>query len=127
TDLALDVLNQKIYYTTSSSTQTNNAIWCMDYTGNNNTKLFAATGGSAGVSRCTAIAVDVAASKIFFTDAGTLKVFSLNLDGTDLAVLANLITSTPVDLTLDTVNHRVYYASDSPTPILNYVWRINYD
>ncbi len=79
TDLALDVLNQKIYFTTSSTIQNNNTVQRMDYTGNNNTVLFTATGPGGGglpgngVSRCTAIAVDLLNSKIFIADAGRAK------------------------------------------------------
>ena len=42
TDLALDVLNQQIYFTTSSTIQTNNTIERMDYSGNNLATLLTA-------------------------------------------------------------------------------------
>ncbi len=48
TDLALDVLNQKIYFTTSSTIQKNNTVQQMDYTGGNNVILFNATGPAGG-------------------------------------------------------------------------------
>ena len=93
TDLALDVLNQKIYYTTSSTIQNNNTVQRMDYTGNNNTTLFIASGppvnGGNGASRCTAIAVDLLNSKIFIADAGTQKIWSTSLAGTGLDSAGN--------------------------------------
>ena len=59
TDLALDVLNQQIYYTTSSTIQTNNTVERVDSGGNNLTPFLATSNSPAnGVAHCTAIAVD---------------------------------------------------------------------
>jgi hypothetical protein len=130
TDLALDVLNQKIYYTTSSTLQGSNTVQRMDYTGNNNTTLFTATGpavnGGNGVSRCTALAVDLLNSKIFIADAGTGKIWSMGLAGTGLAALATITNSIPTDLALDATGHRLYFTVSSPLQNSNLVQRINY-
>ncbi|HEX4349482.1 MAG TPA: hypothetical protein VH251_03810, partial [Verrucomicrobiae bacterium] len=132
TDLVLDVLNQKIYFTTSSTVQNNNTVQRMDYTGSNNVTLFTASGPSAngviGVSRCTALAVDLLHSKMFLADAGTQKIWSMSLAG---ANPASLITTTsvtfPMDLALDVTNQQVYFAVSSPTQGANLIQRVNYD
>ena len=131
TDLALDVLNQKIYYTTSSTIQGNNTVQRMDYTGNNNTSLFIASGspvnGGNGVSRCTAIAVDLLNSKIFIADAGAQKIWSMSLAGTGLAALATAANSTPTGLALDVTNQQVYFTLSSPMQSANVIQRVNYN
>jgi hypothetical protein len=131
TDLALDVLNQEIYYTTSSTLQSSNTVQRMDYTGNNNTLLFTATGplanGGNGVSRCTAIAVDLLNSKIFIADAGAQKIWSMSLAGTGLAALATAPNSIPLGLALDVTNQQVYFAVGSPVQSSNLIERVNYN
>src|SRR5262249_1729907 len=111
TDLSLDVLNQQIYYTTSSTIQGNNTVQRVDYTGNNNVTLFTATGaGGNGVSRCTAIAVDLLNSRIFLADAGAQKVWSLSqTDSGLLAVATTAPNSFPSGVALDTANQKVYF------------------
>lgn len=123
TDLALDVLNQKIYYTTSSTIQSNNTVQRMDYTGSNNTTLFTATGGS----RCTAIAVDVPHSKIFIADAGTNKIWSMSLTGTGLTALATATNAIPTGLALDVTNQQVYFTVSSPVQSSNLIQRVSYN
>ncbi len=83
TGIALDVLHERIYFTTSSVLQEGNTIQRMNYAGNSTVTVFTATGVSPGngVSRCTAIALDVANSKIFIADAGTGTIWSMNLLG----------------------------------------------
>lgn len=125
-DLALDVLNEKIYYATTSTVQNNNTIQRVDYTGSNNVTLFTATGGS-GVSRCTAIALDSLNSKIFIADAGAQKIWSMNLDGSGLTPLATNTASFPVGLALDVNNKLVYFASSSTTQSANLIQRVNYN
>ena len=131
TDLALDVLNQKIYYTTSSTIQGNNTVQRMDYTGNNNTTLFIASGspvnGGNGASRCTAIAVDLLNSKIFIADAGTQKIWSMSLAGTGLTALATVPNSIPLGLALDVTNQQVYFTLSSPVQSANVTERVNYN
>lgn len=129
TDLALDVLNQKIYYTTSSTVQGNNTVQRIDYTGNNNVTLFTATGsGGNGVSRCTAIAVDLSNSKIFLADAGTQKIWGMNLEGTGLAALGtSAANSYPSDVALDTANQQVYFTASSTVQSSNFIERVNYN
>jgi hypothetical protein len=132
TDLALDVLNQKIYFTTSSTIQNNNTIQRMDYTGNNNTVLFTATGSGGGlpgngVSRCTAIAVDLLNSKIFIADASAQKIWSTSLTGGGLVALATAANSTPTGLALDVTNQQVYFTLSSPVQSANFIQRVNYN
>ena len=63
--LALDRSGQIIYFTTSSAVAANNQIMRVSYEGTKLTVLFPA---SAGVTRPTALAVDVAAGIMFFAD-----------------------------------------------------------
>lgn len=127
TDLALDVLNEQVYLSTSSTVQTNNTIQRIDYTGNNYGNLFIATGaGGNGVSRCTAIALDVAHGKIFIADAGTKKIWSMSLTGTGLTALAAGTNGVPTDLALDTTNQQVYFTLSSPILSSNRIQRVSY-
>lgn len=127
-DLALDVLNQRIYYTTSSTVQNHNTVQRMDYGGQNNTTLFTATGPSGnGVSRCTAVAVDTLNSKIFIADAGTRRIWSLTTDGGDLTQVAAGGRSVPTDLALDPTNRQVYFTLSSPVQSENFIERVNYN
>lgn len=128
TDLALDVLNQEIYFTTSSTIQGNNTIQRIDYTGNNNVTLFTATGsGGNGVSRCTAIAVDLSKSKIFLADAGAQRIWGMNLDGSGLGALATTAANAyPSDVALDTANQQVYFSVSSTVQGANIIERVNY-
>ena len=53
TDLALDVLNQRSYFTTSATVQSDNTVRAMGYTGAGNSILFTATGAPGnGAARC---------------------------------------------------------------------------
>jgi hypothetical protein len=125
-DLALDTVNQKIYYTTSSATQTNNTIQRMDYTGNNNTVLFTAGASGNNVSRCTALALDLKNSLIFFSDAGVKGIWSLNLSGYGLTLITSNLTAVPLDLALDVTNQFIYYATSSSVQNSNTVQKLNY-
>jgi hypothetical protein len=129
TDLALDVLNQQIYFTTSSTIQGDNTVQRMDYTGNNNVTLFTATGGGGnGVSRCTAIAVDLLNSKIFLADSGAQKIWRMNLDGTGLlAVATTASNSFPSGVALDTASQQVYFTVSSTIQSSNLIERVNYN
>jgi len=129
TDLALDVLNEKIYYTTSSTIQSNNTVQRMDYTGSNNVTLFLATSNAPGngVWRCTALAVDPRNSKLFIADAGARKLWGLSLGGTGLSALASTTNSVPTDLALDPTNQQVYFTASSPAQNSNHIQRVTYD
>lgn len=132
TDLALDVLNQQIFYTTSSTIQGDNTVQRMDYTGNNNVTLFTASGpvanGGNGVSRCTAIAVDLLNSKIFLVDAGAQKIWRMNLDGTGLFAMATTApNSFPSGVALDVTNQVVYFTVSSTVQSANLIQRVNYN
>jgi hypothetical protein len=132
TDLALDVLKQQIYFTTSSTIQGNNTVQRMDYTGSNNGTLFTASGpvanGGNGVSRCTAIAVDLLNSKIFLADAGAQKIWRMNLDGTGLLALATTASNSfPSGVALDVSNALVYFTVSSTAQSSNLIQRVNYN
>lgn len=128
TDLALDVLNEKIYFTTSSTLQSSNTIQSVNYNGTGATVLFTATGTSGnGVSRCTALAVDVAKSKIFLADAGTQKIWSLGIAGGTPTALATIASGFPTGLALDTTNQQVYFTVSSAAQANNLIQRVNYD
>ncbi len=127
TDLALDVVDKVIYFTTSSTIQKNNTIQSIGYTGNNPTVLFTATGtGAAPVSRCTAIAVDRGNSEIFLADAGTRTIWSMNLSGGGVVAL-NTFSNTPTCLALDPNNQRIYFTLSSTVQSSNLIERMNYD
>jgi len=127
TDLALDVLNQRIYFTTSSTIQSNNTIQRMDYSGGATTNLFTAGGPSGnGVARCTAIAVDLLNSKIFIADAGAQKIWSMSLAGSGLSALATTTNCFPTGLALDTTNQQVYFTASSSVQTNNLVRRVDY-
>jgi hypothetical protein len=129
TDLALDVLNEKIYYTTSSAVQNGNTIQRLDYTGSNNTTLFTGTGASPGngVSRCTAIAVDVLNGAIFIADAGSKTIWKMHLDGGSLASVAKSSNSVPTDIAVDPVHQQLFFTLSSPIQSLNSIQRVGYD
>ncbi len=122
--VALDVLNQQIYYTTSSTVQGGNTVQRMDYAGNNNVVLFVA---SNGVSRCTALAVDTLNARIFIADAGSNAIWSLNLAGAGLALVNAGGPATPLDLALDVTNQLVYFTTSSTIQNSNTVQRVAYN
>jgi len=93
-DLAVDPVNQLLYYTTSSATQAGNTIQRVSYNGEVSNLLFTAT-GYPGVQRCTALDLDLLNSKIYFSDAGSNALWSLPLaGGSPTSVTASLGDST---------------------------------
>ena len=128
TDLALDVLNQFIYYTTSSTLQGSNTVQRLGYAGGDPTTLITATGAVSGngISRCTAIALDVPRGRIFIADAGAEKIWSMSLDGTGLAALATASNAVPTGVALDSGNQQVYFTLSSPVENSNRVMRVSY-
>lgn len=127
--VALDVLKQKIYYTSSSSTQSGNTIQRLDYTGAGSAVLFSATGPSPGngPQRCTALAVDTLNSRIFFTDAGSNAIWSVSLAGTGLTLVKSGLMGAPLDLALDVTNQLIYFTTSSATLSSNSVQRVAYN
>ncbi len=125
TDLVLDVLNEQIYFTTSSTIQNNNTVQRMDYTGSNLTTLFTATGGSA-VSRCTALAVDVAHSKMFVADVGTKTIWSMSLAGGSATALVTITNAYPTDLAAEPTSQMVYFTVSSTVQTNNCLQRVSY-
>jgi hypothetical protein len=129
TDLALDVVNKKIYYTTSSTIQNNNTVQRVDYSGNNHAVIYTATGTEedANVSRCTAIALDPGNSKIFIADVGTRTIWSMNLSGGGVVALDTFSNTTPTSLALDVNNRQIYFTLSSTVQSSNLIERMNYD
>jgi hypothetical protein len=118
---------QVLYYATSSATQGNNTVEDYSFPGSANNSIFTATGASSnGVIRCTAIAVDSFAQKVFLLDSAGQKVWSLNENGTGLTDIATISNSTPTDLALDTANHLVYFTTSSTTLADNTIQRMTY-
>lgn len=128
TDLALDALNQRIYLATSSTIQNSNTVQAMDYTGSGDVTVFTATGpGGNGVSRCTAISVDLSNSKIFIADAGAQKIWSMDFSGGGLSEVAATPNAFPTDVALDPSHRQVYFTASSTVQASNLVQRVNYD
>ena len=127
TDLALDVLNRRIFYSTSSTIQGGNTVQQVDYTGANNTTIFIAGGASGnGVSRCTAIALDAANSILFLADAGAQKIWSMSTASAGLTDLVDATNSFPTGLALDVANQQIYFTLSSARQRDNQIGRINY-
>jgi hypothetical protein len=126
--LALDTVNQQIYYTTSSTTPANNTVQRMDYTGLNNTLLFSF--GSLGVNavqRCTALALDTSNSLIFIADAGANAIWSTDLSGNNLTQVVGGLSGSPLDLALDPTNELVYFTTSSATQDDNTIQEVGYN
>ncbi len=127
TDLALDTVNQEIYFTTSSHTQSNNTIQKISYSGAGGKVLLIAGGSSGnGVSRCSALALDTVHSRIVFSDAGSNALWSVNLGGGDLVAVKNNLLAAPLDLAVDVTNQFIYYVTGSSIQSSNTVQRIDY-
>ncbi|HTA29942.1 MAG TPA: hypothetical protein VK731_05635, partial [Candidatus Cybelea sp.] len=119
--------SQVLVYATSSATLANNTV---DFVSPNGTpagsSLTAGGGTSNNVFRCTAIAVDSSAQKVFLLDAQRAQIWSMNLDGSGLAAVAALSPGTPTDLALDTVNQQIYFTTSSSTQGNNTIQKVSY-
>lgn len=124
TDLALDTVNEQIYFTTSSYTQSGNTIQKVGYAGGAPTLLFTASGAN---SRCTALSLDLVHSEIVFADAGSNALWSVTLTGGDLTLIKNNLAAAPLDLALDVTNQFIYYVTGSWSEGSNTVQRLNYN
>jgi Cadherin-like domain len=119
--------SQTLFYATSSATQGSNTVESVASSVNHS--LFTATGlapGSNGVVRCTAIAVDPVAQKVFLADAIGQKIWSLNEDGSGLASIVSIPISTLTDLTLDTAHQLIYFATSSSAQGSNTIESVTY-
>jgi Bacterial Ig domain len=119
--LALDTVNQKIYFTTSSSIAANDRVMRVNYDGTGSTTLYS---GASSLSNPSGIAIDTAIGKMFVTDGTAVK--EANLDGT--GALTNLYVAgiNVTGLALDTAGQKVYLtysSSSSPAKI----GRVNYN
>jgi hypothetical protein len=124
--LALDTVNQKIYYTTTSTLQAGNTVQRMDYTGLNNTLLFTAGGVDGnGVRHCTSLALDPVNGLLFLGDAGINALWSMNLAGGNLTKLTTGLPGAPLDLAVDPVNQLLYYTTSSATQTGDTIQRIS--
>ncbi|HXR06515.1 MAG TPA: LamG-like jellyroll fold domain-containing protein [Candidatus Acidoferrum sp.] len=126
--LALDTVNQKIYYTTTSAALGNNKVQRMDYSGLNNTLLLTAGGiDGNGVQRGTALALDPVNSLIFVADAGASAIWSMNLSGGNLTKVAGGLVGAPLDLAVDPANQLVYFVTSSATQTADTIQRAGYN
>ena len=126
--LALDTVNQKIYYTTTSAALGTNQIRRMDYTGLNKTLLLTAGGiDGNGVQRCTALALDPVNSLIFVADAGASAIWSMSLTGGNLTKVAGGLVGAPLDLAVDPANQLVYYVTSSATQTADTIRQVGYN
>ena len=125
TGLALDPVNKYIYYTTSSTVPASNTVGRIGYSGPGITQLFNA-GAGAGVQRCTALAVDTVNSLIFVADAGLDALWSMNLSGGNVALVAANLGAAPLDLAVDPANQLLYFVTSSATSSSNTIQRVSY-
>jgi hypothetical protein len=127
--LALDPVNQQVYYAASSATQTGNYLARVGYAGGQPVILFNATGaGANGVQRCTALALDFLNSQMVFADAGSNAIWMIALaGGSTPALVTNKLPGAPLDLALDVTNRLIYYVTSSATRSGNTIARCTYD
>jgi hypothetical protein len=126
---ALPARSQTLVYATSSATQLSNTVEEFSLPSSANSSVFTATGtnaGSNGVLRCTAIALDASAQKVFLLDGPGQKIWSMNVNGGGLTTVASIPTSTPTDLTLDSANQLIYFTTSSYTLSNNTIQRMSY-
>src|ERR1017187_1102814 len=108
--------SQVLFYATSSATQANNTVDYVSPGGTPAGSIFTASAaGGNNVFRCTAIALDSSAQKLFLLDAQGQKIWSMSLDGGSLATVAAIAPGTPTDLALDNVHQQIYFTTSSYT------------
>ncbi len=118
---------QSIFYNTSSTVLSQNAIDQIATNGSGNSPLFTATGpGLNSVYRCTALALDAVNGQLFLLDGVSNALWSLNLNGGSLTLVEGGLTNYPTDLALDITNKMIYYATSSTIQNNNTVQRIGY-
>jgi len=115
--IALDTLNQQIYYTAAflgfSAPRTLNRVG-IDGTGNAELRV---NFDSAGETR-DGIALDVAGGKLYFTEALRARIFRTDLDGLNLELLYDEATDGESDtrvatsIALDLVNRKLYWTAE---------------
>ena len=116
-----------LFYGTSSSSQTSNTVQRINSNGTGNTLLFTAPGGvTNGVGRCTAVALDFWNGKMFLLDAGSNALWSVNMDGSGLALVRNHLTNAPLGIGLDVFSQKIYYSSSSSAQAGNTLQRVDY-
>jgi hypothetical protein len=114
---------QAIYYNTSSTVPSRNTLDSVSTNGGDPTTLF--TAGSQ-MSHCTALAVDAVNGKLFLLDGPDSSLWSVNLDGSGLALIENGLTNFPTDLALDVQNRQIYFATSSTIQDNNTIQRVDY-
>jgi hypothetical protein len=91
TGLALDTVNQQVYFTVGSPVQGANLIQRVSYGGSGLTTVFTASGS---VQRCTALDLDVAPSTIYLSDAGAGALWRIPLGGGGATTVLSGLTAT---------------------------------
>ncbi|HEX3720802.1 MAG TPA: choice-of-anchor Q domain-containing protein [Verrucomicrobiae bacterium] len=113
-----------VVYVTSSAALANNTVSDVAHS------ILVASGGTInggnGVTRCTALALDSSAQKIFLLDGPGQMIWSMNEDGSGLAGVASISTGTPTDLALDTVNRQIYFTTSSYSQSSNTIQKVGY-
>jgi hypothetical protein len=116
--------SQVLFYATSSASSANNTVDYVSTIGSANGSIFAGDGYAP--ARCTAIALDSSAQRVFLLDAQDQEIWSMNLDGSGLALVANISTGTPTDIALDTVHQLIYFTTCSANQTGNTIQRVSY-
>ena len=99
-ELAVDVLDGKIYWTDQGSRKIRRA----DLNGSN-----AADVVSFGLISPVGIALDAGNGKIYWTDSGSNKIQRANLDGSQVEILVSIGLHSPEGLALDAAEGKIYW------------------
>ena len=115
-NIALDMANQKMYWTSSDRLAEANKIQRADLDGTNIEDLI--------TGQVSDIALDVANTKMYWTDWETDKIRRADLDGTNIVDI--LTTSSDLfGIALDVVNQKIYYAEYVSVPTGDGSWYEN--
>lgn len=122
--LAIDALNQRLYWTTSI-TATTGAILRSDMVGGDMQVVVPPLGGSA---KPGSLALDVAGGKIYWTDNVAATIRRANLDGSNVELLMPTQAHAPRGIRLDLVNQWIYWGQDyNDEPTIGRIMRMRYD
>ncbi|MEG1265118.1 MAG: Ig-like domain-containing protein, partial [Myroides sp.] len=131
TGIALDLINNKIYYSEASSTANLNAVKRANLDGSNVETLAA---GANNFERPGNIALDIANGYLYVIDTHFLSgkgLLRYNLDGTGRTVIVphpgNGANVGFVGIALDLTNGKIYFTQASSTASLDVIKRVNID
>ena len=112
-DIALDVTDGKMYWTTYSFGK---KIQRANFDGSHVEDVI------TGLSEPWAVALDVAAQKIYWTESHPSKICRANFDGSNVEVLVSGL-NTPKGIALDIANQKMYWTNSGP----DLIQRANFD